>query len=604
MRSHPTKILGAKVAGEARFLFIAGLITLLIGGLLFFATNALFFCTPVANPSPNETASNLGVNADSNDVPETAPPLTTGVTPPARPDVKSPSFPRDNYEAVTHRRPAEPKAPEEEKLVTPIITESAPLDDETEVKPDPEDTPTDDPMSSDELYSLSGWLFDESGAPVPGLSVIACTRRAMAESESGGMTTGGHERNTRSNSDGYFAFQQLVNGEYEVRTGDTERYEAARAIVRAGVDSAVLVVKEKLNRSVHVHGTVESTKGGFLKGVRVVPVGQAGQGAHTNELGDYGLNLTIKARRNDYAFRFMQEGYRTQRLTLAAKDIRDVDDVRLDAFLEPEGNQATVSGTVTGADGPPVRRARVQLYSARLERSYQTGSDRTGRFSFPSVEVATDYRLWVRPKDRYKDYLEEGLVITSGKMDLPIVLEPSGLASLEGRMVDPDGAPVPGFSLWLRTANATAQRYILVTGDQQGRFFVSELPEGELVFQTRSAPRFTVTGIALSGGVNQNVRLTLDTGSHTLDGYVLDSQDEPVPGALISLLWSHEDDGVRSRSTRQTVADANGYFLFTQLGSGLHTLNISASGFRGARVEYQVGADPEVLVKLIDELSP
>jgi hypothetical protein len=228
-----------------------------------------------------------------------------------------------------------------------------------------------------------------------------------------------------------------------------------------------------------------------------------------------------------------------------------------------------------------------------------------GHFSFPSVEVGSDYRLWIRPKDRYKDYIDEDLVITSGKLDLVIVLEPLGLASLSGRMLDPDGGPLPGFSLWLRTTYATAQRFILVTGDQQGRFFVSELPEGDLMLQTRSSPLLTITGIALSAGATKNVRLTLDTGLYTLDGYVVNAQDDPVPGARISLLWSHENEGVRSRSTRETFTDVNGYFLFTQLGSGLHTLNISASGFRGARLEYQVGADDvEVLVKLIEELSP
>ena len=42
---------------------------------------------------------------------------------------------------------------------------------------------------------------------------------------------------------GRFAFEQLPDGEYELRTDRTELYEKAMAVVRAGLDSAVIVVE-------------------------------------------------------------------------------------------------------------------------------------------------------------------------------------------------------------------------------------------------------------------------------------------------------------------------------------------------------------------------
>ena len=209
-------------------------------------------------------------------------------------------------------------------------------------------------------------------------------------------------------------------------------------------------------------------------------------------------------------------------------------------------------------------------------------------FSIPDVELSDDYRLWVRPPSGYKDYLEENLVVT-GWVDLDIVVDDVGSSSLQGQMVDPDGRPVTGFTLWLRTAAERTQRETPVTGDGIGRFVLEHLPSGSAVFQTSASPFLNISGVELAPGVANDVRLRLDTGSHRLGGFILDAGGGPVPGARVLLLWSVVENGVRSRSKRETFSDANGYFLFTLLGSGRHTLNVSADGFRGARLEPDVG---------------
>ena len=50
-------------------------------------------------------------------------------------------------------------------------------------------------------------------------------------------------------------------------------------------------------------------------------------------------------------------------------------------------------GKIEGVDGAPVAGATIRLDSARLQRHYQTGSDRAGEFSISAVETAGDYRL-------------------------------------------------------------------------------------------------------------------------------------------------------------------------------------------------------------------
>jgi hypothetical protein len=310
--------------------------------------------------------------------------------------------------------------------------------------------------------------------------------------------------------------------------------------------------------------------------------------------------LAVSVSPRDYKLRFLKEGFRERRLSLQTRDFHESENIELNAQLEPLANLAPVGGVVTNTQSMPIRGARVELYSASLKRSYRKVSDGSGEFLFPEVEVAPDYRLWVRPLDRYQDYIQSGLEVPAAGLYLPIALEPQGISSLRGQMMDLNGKPVPRFSMWLRSASATVPTALPVTGDGLGYFFVDELPAGKLSFQTNSIPYISVSGIALAPGAEEYVQLTLDWGNYMMAGYVLSSEDEPVPGAEVSLLWLHDNKGMRSHSRRKTVADAGGYFLFNQLGPGLHTLNITALGFYSARREHEVGGESgtEILVQL------
>ena len=139
-------------------------------------------------------------------------------------------------------------------------------------------------------------------------------------------------------------------------------------------------------------------------------------------------------------------------------------------------------------------------------------------------------------------------------------------------------------------------------GDQQGFFSVEGFPVGGALFRTNSYPVLTVQGIRVSAEPEEPVTVILDTGRHVLQGRVIDGFGEPVAAASITLGWAFRDNGLRSSSTRQTTADQNGNFVFTGLGPGLHTMQVSAAGFSTAVLTIDVGADPnEIVVELEEE---
>jgi len=88
----------------------------------------------------------------------------------------------------------------------------------------------------------------------------------------------------------------------------------------------------------------------------------------------------------------------------------------------------------------------------------------------------------------------------------------------------------------------------------------------------------------------------LDTGRHMLQGRVMDGNDEPVAAASITLDWAFRNNGLRSSSSRKATTDQNGSFFFTGLGPDLHTMQVSAAGFKTAVQTIDVGAGPNEIV--------
>jgi hypothetical protein len=318
--------------------------------------------------------------------------------------------------------------------------------------------------------------------------------------------------------------------------------------------------------------------------VKATPRIRFAQAALTDQTGRYELQLAVSGLGRPYKIRFELEGYRNQEVMLANTELLGRDEFRLDVDLERIPAWSTVIGSVTNQRGLPVRGELVYLSGAA---NYQAVTTEAGEFSMPEVEAGTDYRLSMRPRTLYQDYAKKVWVGSEG-LTVQIELAPFNFGNLSGRILDPDGNPVPHFSMWLRNASATAHQ-LLVTSDDSGRFVVDEVPSGRLTFATFANPQFTISGISLSPGQSRTVDLTLDWGSQEVVGRVVDEKGNPVAAPRTTLYALIQENGVESRSVRQTTGDLNGGFRFANVGPGLHTINVHAFGFRSVQLEYNSG---------------
>ena len=446
-------------------------------------------------------------------------------------------------------------------------------------------------------FSISGMVVDEAGKGVPGIEILASLKNLFPADENLDAPKSGRERMALTDTGGFYEIQGVDDGEYRIHTQPDDLYEAAQIVVRAGVETADLVLRE-WRPDVGVFGTVQSD-GEPLDSVQVAAIGQSSGAVYTDGEGFYELALEVSRSKPNYTLQFVREGYREKRSVIQVQETRRPGQIQVDAELEPVQELVEVSATVHNRKGKPVAGESVQLYSEAARQRYTAVSDSNGEVWFEEVETSSDYSVSVHPADSYRDFSIRGVEITLAGADLEIVLEPLALGSLTGQMVDPEGKPVPEFSLWLRNPDAINQPVLPVTGDQQGFFEVDEVEEGALIFETHSSPLYSISGIHLSAGEEKDVRLVLDWGNHRVAGMVVDDAGRPVTASELFVTSHRRDSGVRTHATRKAITDEAGYFLFTQVGPGYHTIRIDVPGFGATIIDHDVGMDtPEVIIRL------
>ncbi len=445
--------------------------------------------------------------------------------------------------------------------------------------------PAPDPSGSAEVASdsISGRVLDGKGRPVPALTVVSVP--VATQAGDGGLALASpRERSVRSGPDGTYRIGGLAPGDYLISSLATDRYASASRTVRAGFASADLVVVQ--HHRVRVFGTVTDTRGEPLAGVRVVPAHQK-RVTRTDDDGNYETYVIARSR-GTYAFRFLAEDHEEERFFLQGDQLVGLAEKRLDAQLAAAAETTTVSGTLRTERGERVPGETVRLDSELRKARYSVVSDENGDFSIAEVKVGSDYRVTIRPAGRYEHYVQDGLDVGREDAVLDLVLAPLDGGRLSGRMVDPLGNPLPGFSLWLQSTKNLG-KLIPVSADRHGYFVLEDAPEGHLSFKTRTSPHLQVQGITLSAGDEEEVELVVDWGHYDMRGRVVDDSGRPVAGAQVTLRWSHQGGGTRSSSTRRGMTDASGTFRFTQVGPGRHELDVAAPGYGTAREVHEIG---------------
>ena len=167
---------------------------------------------------------------------------------------------------------------------------------------------------------------------------------------------------------------------------------------------------------------------------------------------------------------------------------------------------------------------------------------------------------------------------------------------IRGRVLDADGNVVVGATVRLVSASPPYSMYGSVESDHAGAFSFAHLGSWSVRVVAEHGADGVVTSSVLRAEAGQSLEITLVLNAASdVRGVVVDGQDHPVPGAVVSA------EGIPWTIT--TTSDAAGAFLLTTVPDEATSLVAVARGFRSARVSLTPLAAtdprPERTVRLV-----
>ncbi|MDY7226907.1 carboxypeptidase regulatory-like domain-containing protein [Hyalangium rubrum] len=240
-----------------------------------------------------------------------------------------------------------------------------------------------------------------------------------------------------------------------------------------------------------------------------------------------------------------------------------------------EDDPNALTGHALEPDGAPASGAFIQLRAAQTPQGMEgsTIADEAGRFSvaLPFSDPAAMGALRVDARRGTRVGIVQGL--KPGTHGVVVKLRPS--ASLEGRVVRTDGAPVQGFTLLL----ASQEWQFFMMGNTVWEFPGDRFELRDIAAETVKVVVTTPDGTAGDARVSPEpgghvvVEISLKTQA-TVSGRVLDAQTQaPVTGAFVFV-----QTGVPSNAKGTTGSD--GRFTLKGVPPGEHTLVIRPGASR------------------------
>ena len=448
------------------------------------------------------------------------------------------------------------------------------------------------------LPSIAGRVLDDLGAPLAGIKILAKTRDYFEQRNE--QTKSSYSFNSKSNADGFYAFKDMPQGTYLLRTNSNKRYLPKSIEVSTQSHNADIILTEI--ETIDLSGKIIDESGNALSGVKITPVVKGFSQHHSSSKeGAFQFSVNIGDIKK-IPLKLEKEGFRTKYESILIENW--LLDQNLVLKLTAANAVGQLSGMLRGRANEDMSNYSIQLYSQGLFANYQVITNGAGEFSFLDIEPADDYRLIVRPKSEYKDYLITKLEIGERPLRQDIQLEALGKTyELSGQVLDYSGRPISNGLFLIRNLNSKSNITKLTT-DEYGAYQVHGVPAGPIEIKSTSEPFYVFKDINLNGNdFSLYKELVLDKGEERLFGEIKDEDGKPVSAQQIYLTTEKTINGVRSQSSRTTSANIDGKFIFTDLGANNYTITLKVPGYSGVRLAHNLNQKKAIVVRLEKEIS-
>jgi carbon monoxide dehydrogenase subunit G len=394
---------------------------------------------------------------------------------------------------------------------------------------------------SELLGSVQGRVTDAaSGVEIPGATVDI----------GGGMTA-------TTDAAGYYIVSNLAMGDYTVNasaTGYTSGTGGSTTLTSLDRDHTVNIALAPIKGSITGQIT-DATTGNPIQGATVRLNG--GVTTSTDATGHYSFtNLTM----GDYALDVSATGYTagTDNTILTLTDKDKIVNITLSPI------RGSITGRITDvATGNPIQGASVSIGGG-----HTTTTDATGHYSFSNLDMGL-YTVSASASG-YSYGIGNTILITADKdktVDIALfpVPVPPVKGSITGQITDAaTGNPIQGATVGIGSGRTAIT-------DATGHYSFSNLDMGPYTVSASASSYKSGTGSTTLTTTNKDktVSIALSQITGTVTGRVTLSDGTPLSHVQIEL----------HSTPRDTYTDANGYYSFTNVPLGSHTVFINDDHF-------------------------
>jgi RNA polymerase sigma-70 factor (ECF subfamily) len=323
---------------------------------------------------------------------------------------------------------------------------------------------------------LRGRVFDPEGAPLAGALVVVDAEEGSSRLlDDGSIADRPPPRVARTDADGRFELDGLGAGDVVV-LARTERHPPVAASLRLRPGETA-ERDLQLRRAGALEGRVNDAQGAAIPGAQLFTLTWLG-----NRLFQLAESATRSDEEGRYAFASLPPGPVTLRVNAGAAgsknlqlEIPEGGVLRRDVLLE---RGPTLRGRVIDERRRPLAGMRIQAQpgsggAPRIPEA--VASDAEGRFEIPDLDEQ-EWSLTVEdPQDLHVILLRRTARPGGDEVELVIGAEQRATATIEGRLLDPDGRPASALvSIWQVDSNSIRSLRV----DERGCFGLGPLPPG------------------------------------------------------------------------------------------------------------------------------